>query len=130
MGKKRKAKETLLEPPRSQTDVTKDIDDIFAARKRPTAPTKSPLDSAGVGNLSRESKPNAVPVGSELVSVRKQVQDAKSKLTTAALCSVRDDEFADLRGTNKSIYSCDFLVVANRQGKGRRTDLLCTKRMN
>lgn len=108
MGKKRKVKETIPEPPQLQTDVAKDIDDIFAARKqRSTAPTiPKPLGSGDVEKSTRKSTANSL--GTDFVSVGKQVQDAKSKLNTATSHTTRDDEFADLRGTNKSIIFCYF----------------------
>ena len=108
MGKKRKVKETIPESPQLQTDVAKDIDDIFAARKqRSQAPTiPKPLDSGDVEKSKRKSPANSS--GTDFVSVGKQVQDAKSKLNTPALHTTRDDEFADLRGTNKSIIFRNF----------------------
>ena len=101
MGKKRKGKQTTAEQPNAQSDVAKEIDDIFAARKldSPSIKTKV-IKSADVESPSRKPKPN--PEASDLASVQRQVQAAKSKGNTVASQSELNEDFADIRGTKKS----------------------------
>jgi hypothetical protein len=104
MGKKRKVKEPIVEPSTAQTDVTKDIDDIFAARKPTTPSVKAkPVKAGDVESSLRKATTN--PQGNDLASVQKQVQAAKSKRNAVASQGARNDDFADIRGTNKSIIS-------------------------
>jgi hypothetical protein len=104
MGKKRKVKEPIVEPSPAQTDVTKDIDDIFAARKPTTPSVKTkPLKAGDVESSLRKATANLQ--GNDLASVQKQVQAAKSKRNALALQGAQDDDFADIRGTKKSIIS-------------------------
>ena len=102
MGKKRKGKETTLEQPtvqrKLQTDVAKEIDDIFAAKKAIFPPTKPKVLRLEDGD---QTTPN-VNLG-DLASVQKQVQVAKFKSRTVAAQSIQDDVFADIRGTKKRI---------------------------
>src|SRR5277367_105892 len=100
MGKKKKVKETI---PPTKNDVTKDIDDIFAARK-PTASVKmKPLKASEVESSLRKATANLQ--GNDLASVQKQVQAAKSKRDAIASQAARDGDFADIRGTKKSNIS-------------------------
>ena len=101
MGKKRKVKEPIIEPSPAQTDVTKDIDDIFAARKPTTSSVKTkPLKAGDVESSLRKATANLQE--NDLASVQKQVQGAKSKRNAEG---AQDDDFADIRGTKKSIIS-------------------------
>ena len=104
MAKKRKVKEPIVEPAPAQTDVTKDIDDIFAARKPRTPSVKTkPLKAGEVQGSLRKATANLQ--GNDLASVQKQVQAAKSKRNDVASQSAQDNDFADIRGTKKSIFS-------------------------
>src|SRR5277367_2551327 len=101
MGKKKKVKETI---PPTKNDVTKDIDDIFAARKPNTASVKmKPLKASEVESSLRKATANLQ--GNDLASVQKQVQAAKSKRDAIASQAARDGDFADIRGTKKSNIS-------------------------
>ena len=100
MGKKKAKKEEQNDVIISNKTASKDIDDIFSAKKNATI--DSVTDTKAPSKPLRTKSVDKVNDGPEnLEDVEKLVRAAKSK-RTALMADIKvDDDFADIRGTQK-----------------------------
>jgi hypothetical protein len=99
-GKKVKKPEEVA----PSVDIAKDIDEIFASRKVVAKKSKA-----------QKAKPKEVPtqpllqsIESGLETVTNQVRAAKAKHSSEASPIVKEDDFADIRGTKKRSFTSTF----------------------
>lgn len=113
MGKKKK----LPQEDRTQPlqDSSKDIDDIFAENLPKRAVEQQSLaGKSDIPKLSRQSRETTA--GDDLAIIGKKITTAKMKEPNFIAKIVPDDDFADIRGTNKrTLPSNDAKMKANGQ---------------
>jgi hypothetical protein len=123
---KKKALKEKKEPLEPVKNVAKDIDDIFATKKVTPLTSEKPLK----GILKAPKTTTVVPEIEEvedLASVRSKVRAAKAGREIGSLNGLKDDDFADIRGTKKRSLSRFF---ADWKGNERWTASQCTTKMN
>ena len=101
MAKRKKTKEKTINDGESVKDVSKDIDEIFALKK----PIILAAEKTGKG-IQKPAKPQETPVRSaegNLAIIQNQVRAVKSQKPHKSPKTEREDDFADIRGTKKSI---------------------------
>ena len=105
MAKKKALKEEKKEPLEPVKNVAKDIDDIFATKKVAPLTSEKPLK----GILKAPKTTTVVPQIEEvedLASVQSKVRAVKAGRKIGSLNELKDDDFADIRGTKKRSLSC------------------------